>query len=358
MVQINGTLVVSSGVVVSPIVGNTNLGGAVYDPSTGKALWGVLVGTAFEVHRTTGDYKTLVTTSGSVTYLSTISSGPWINPSTVALQRIGGTLYAVVSGRRQSAANGAGQWVYRDTSANQDGSGPWTLHGTVHSIPTWGDGSTQDHHNNNGNVGGEILVMPSGRWLVNTAIFLSPDSIFKTYSRARQGVASSDDAGATWTVRLSVGWYLGGGSYGDRWSRNFGKFGSEWYVGGSGNVDPGKHFKSADGVAWTDIGPLGTTNEISMGFSWPAYTSSKIYRWSGEHNATNTGQSATAAPETMPAWVHEFSIAPMDFGGSIKLKAYPLIAQFGPSHYAVCGWGQVLGLDQKGAGWAVGRIGA
>lgn len=134
--------------------------------------------------------------------------------------------------------------VYRSPSGL---GGDWVLHGTMQNY-VWGDVTFGSRNNGSAQLGYPYFA-PSGRWVIS-----GPRWINGFTQRAygmRQAVWTSDDVGATWVLRLDVGFYQTNGTNGYGQSRNITKHGGELHFSATGNVEGLKHFRSADeGLTW------------------------------------------------------------------------------------------------------------
>ncbi len=321
----------------APVPGNTITGGGAYDPSTGKALWATIVGGVAQVWRTTGDYKTLLATDGSVEYLADITTlsgfGNLFN-ATVHVQRVGDILYANITGKTTLATTGRmGHWIYVDGSVAKDGTGPWTLHGTVQN-----DASVADDSRSNAWAGGEIITSGS-TWAVSTPVWYPA---FGTETRVAHGISVSSNGGSSWsqvvvrnygtTGALGLGYYQ---------SRSFARHGNYWYWQSTGNVTANKAYKSSDLVNWIDLGEFGFAN------SGPVYPFSVghgrvIYRsWADSASFDSSPQ-----PVETGAWTFAFDAGARGLTDS-EGRTAPQVFNIGPEHnplWAVGRRGKVLGL--------------
>lgn len=320
---------------------NTYMVGACYDPKTNKALvtacvpaTGVYVPggehPGVNIYRTKGDYTDLTQKDDGLEWITTAIPGKWhANQTGVYLQRIDDTLYLRFQGRSWghyydapdlTAPQISGDWIYRDTSEDQDGTGPWVKHGTVHEYAYRGEDRVGYIRNHGG--GGEIVVLPSGRWIANATYYFDYyNSPMREYlSAVDGGVSYSDDQGETWQIGLREGFgHLTAGDISggmmhavNTWSHNFGYFDGYWYTSGADDLGHEKHFKSSDGATWAQIT---VPTRADDGESWfdgaRTYlfsTETRIYRglitlapWTNiESDATSMGfliQYATKAPE-------------------------------------------------------------
>lgn len=336
MPDIGNALVQPYDTAFAPITGNTVSGGGAYDPSTGKALWATIVGGVAQVWRTIGGYQTLVTEDGSVGYLADITDGSFgsLFNATAHVQRIDGTLYANITGKTTLATTGRmGHWVFIDGSVAKDGTGPWTLHGSVQD-----EASVADDTRSNAWAGGEVLVV-DGIWAVSTPVWYPA---FGTETRVAHGISTSTNSGSTWTLILSTNYgttgALGLGYY---QSRSFGRHGDDWYWQSTGNVTANEAWSSPDLITWTNHGSFGFAG------SGPVYPFSLgggriIYRtW-----ADSALFESSTTPVESPSWVSAFDAGARGLTDSDGRTA-PQVFNIGPDHnplWAAGRRGKVLGI--------------
>lgn len=301
------------GTAVSPIIGNSEQGGAAYDPGTDQALYATYHNGAMRCFRTTEGYPQLVLNDGSVTEVGVILNATLERQRSVGLTVIAGTLYALVVGS-DAANNRAGTWVYRDTSGTS-GAGPWVLHGTVsEALPsdTTG-GAYPEMVQPTLNYGGEILVLESGRWICAPTFMSVVDVSGTMRLKGESGIAYSDDGGATWfpafyftqggagftvTTRDSVPEYRAVAVFGG--SRSFGVHDGTVYAGFRSNTGSEVHTYSTNGQTWTryEIGVGGNAVYVH-----PFSVGDTIYR-----ELTGDLSETTGAPETNPAYTFLFDM--------------------------------------------------
>ena len=339
------------GPVVSPIVGNTEQGGAAYDPSTGQATYAVYHNGAMRCFRTTEGYQQLVLEDDSVTEVGVILNETLDRPHNVGLTVIDGTLYALVAGIDYSNTK-AGTWVYRDTSGTS-GEGPWVLHGSVSQVSTTGtSGALMTGYN----YGGEIMVLPSGRWICAPTTWTTP---FGTTVKGESGVAYSDDDGETWLPAFYFGQGGAGFSEGTRdgvplyyatqvygGSRSFGIRGSNVYVAFGLNDGNEMHMYSpiTGGATWTrySLGVGGNSTRFH-----PFSVGSRIWRSLAEVLAWTTG-----APESAPTYSDPIDTVAEGLSGVAETVAAACV--IGPESsplIAMTKLGEVMGI---GTPWVNG----
>lgn len=341
----------------APISGNKEMGAGCFDPSTREALYATIVSGRAECWRTTAGYRSLVQGNNSVTFLSAITDtatfGSIINPATVSVQRIGGVVYANITGKTTLATTGRmGHWIYKDTSAAADGSGPWTLHGTAQDTSNNSDGhygvTGDDLYGTNNYAGGEILVSGS-TWATGAPIFF----IAGGGTNCHNGITVSTDGGVTWAVVVTHRYgSVAPRANGYRQSRSFGRIGDGWYWSSTGNVSENGTYKSSDLVTWTNVGSYGFAD------TGPAYPFSlsgrRLYR-------TQRGiawESTTEAVETPATWSAAFDTT--GTGLATDGNSVPQVANIGPDSrplFAAFNRGTVLGLGESLRRPTVGRIG-
>lgn len=324
---------------VTPVTGvtfTTNGCSACYD-GKGEALYVNVTGGNLNVYRTRNGYRSLAEVNNSCDFLTTVVDGCTFLSS--GIQRINGKLYINHGGNRSGI--GTGHWIWRDDSPDADGSGPWVLHSSIQNGTTAYDEMKP--------AVGEILVLPSGRWVTGTYTSTSGYG----WLSPRFGVRTSDDGGVTWTTRINAGWYIVGGQYGYGWTRNFAYWDGYWYQGGWGNVDPGKHYKSSDGASWTDLGSLGTGN--STGWLFMKSTPEKFWlSWTG-------GNPMTLGPTVIsPDQIDSSGDCYVDYDlGSRGLSTRVLlITNIGPDddpYWVATNSSEVIALGSPG-GWQVGQL--
>lgn len=346
---------------VTPISGNDEHGSALYDPTTGKALYAVYNDGDFEMHRTTGSARTLGLEDDSVEYLSTILTGPVNKSRDVALTRIGGTIYcSIVS--MDIARDRAGQWIYRDTSAAGDGTGPWVQHGTVKETPSVSGGvDSESMRNNDLRWGGEIIVFDNGTWCIPhcwaTYEFFGSDRLI----HPRTGCSISTDNGVTWTSAIMLREGSGSAPSGPGYTASvfsiyggttsFGKDADgKWWCGWpTNNTGVSMQFHSTDGN-WTrnnlDTSPPGAK-------VWPMSSSitDRIY----------TGVNSTLSYTDQPLLdLPSYTSSEMSFSSVyLSNKAIAMVCNIGPDatpNLIATNHGRVLQMSIN-TGWTVGHIG-
>lgn len=349
---------VNPGQAVRPIVGNTEQGGAAYDPGTGQATYGVYHDGKFRCFRTITTAESLALIDNSVEEVGVI----WDKEFTLdtgsrkcCLTVIGGSLYATVSG---AATDVGGTWIYKDTSGTS-GEGPWTLYSTVHSVDT----TSVTNSSLYGGImhGTEVFVMASGRWIVGLLYYREGGG----FGRTDWGMYYSDDQGGSW----SPGCYTFQGGIGfDATTHNgvpavravsvgsssssLGYLNGAIYAACSTNTGGESHWYTLDGASWTryQIGVGGNsvyTFPFSVGtHGWRA-TRNESWAWT------------TGYPESSPT-----------YNDAVNLGSYGLATASGPVRAAACNigsnllplvavskLGKILGLGQFQGGWTVGYIG-
>lgn len=354
---------------VSPIVGNRNIGSSLYDPTTFQSLYVTLTDAtgAIDVHRTTGAWQDIVSISNSVApggvpnIISTVRGGGsevFIRPTTAHLQRINGTIYCNLTGKTTFATTRRmGHWIYQDTSAAKDGTGPWTLYSTIQDLAT--GGSSDDHFFNppsgytaNAYCGGEIIVNGS-TWATGSPLW----ETFGSNTASEHGIYASLNGGLTWSRRVRVEFWIGG-RYGERQSRSFGWHPtSGWWWGAIGNAGSAQHYSSTDGYTWTDQGSLGY-DANSTGLTWPMSFDSggAVYIYSDLSTA-----GAVLYKTLLDPTARTYDTPGIDLGSrGLDTDGYSSVQVWnaGPDDaplWVAGNRGEILPLS--GSGWTVGRIG-
>lgn len=342
---------------VSPITGNTEQGGAAYDPGTGEATYGVYHNSAMRCFRTTAGARTLATTNGSVTEVGVIVNRAFTldQSRSCALTVIDGTLYASVCGATTGTT--AGAWIYKDTSGTS-GAGPWTLHATIAEVSTASITNATLYADRR--RASEILVMPSGRWVTALCYYQTTSNFLRT----DYAVYYSDDDGVNWspghyTEQGGVGWSTGtkngapnvravllGAS-----SRSFGIVNGKVYSACATNTGQESHWYSSDGASWTryEIGVGGNhvhTHPFSVGSNGWRGTSAEVWGWT------------TGSPESSPSFSDDTDLTTHGLS-SASNSTRAAASNIGPASLpfiVAIENGKVVGFGATAGGWLIGSI--
>jgi hypothetical protein len=164
----------------------------------------------------------------------------------VSLSRIGGTNYLLVASPAHS--DGSGTKLYEDDSVGQDGSS-WAYRST---LPGWQPTTTYTTYFRGPKAASSITVTGTGRWVC--AYTEHESQLSSTDATAFSSIATSDDQGATWTLRLTAGFYLLGGIYGLRSGRNITVWQGDLWWGAQGDPRGWRWYRSTDdGVSWSIV---------------------------------------------------------------------------------------------------------
>lgn len=187
----------------------------------------------------------------SVENVTNIFTGVQYPRATVFTPPTGG-LYLLVSWSTPPDGTNFGENLcYRSPSGL---GGDWVLHGTLQRF-AWGDTSF-GNRNNDGATIGVPEITSSGRWVVSAPVFTNNDITVRAKGM-RQGAYTSDDQGATWGLRLNVGYYLSGGTNGYGHGRNIGDLAGRTFWSSQGNVDADKDaFSDNDGAGWVTFNAI------------------------------------------------------------------------------------------------------
>lgn len=200
---------------------------------------------------------------GSVSGVSTIFAAQKWPRATVFVPPSGGLYLVLCWTIGPSGADTGEVLCYRSPSGL---GGDWVLHGTLRSFP-WGDVTFGDR-NVSGAVIGVPEILPSGRWVVSGPVYINNNVTVKARGM-RLGAYTSDDQGATWTLRLVVGYYQAEGTFGYGYGRNIGRAASGrlWWSS-SGNVEGDRVAYSDDGGSnWATMTNLLEDNAINWAVS-------------------------------------------------------------------------------------------
>lgn len=184
---------------------------------------------------------------GSVSGVTTIFAAQLWARATV-FTAAGGLYLLVCWSIGPSGANTGETLCYRSPSGL---GGDWVLRGTLQTF-AWGNVEF-GNRNNDAAVMGVPEVLPSGRWVVSGPWWTNSNLV--KARGMRLAAFTSDDQGATWTVRLVVGYYLAGGTYGYGYGRNIARApsGRLWWSS-TGNVELDRDaYSDDDGTTWTVV---------------------------------------------------------------------------------------------------------
>lgn len=276
---------------------------------------------------------------GSVAEVTTIFAG-YTHPRTTVFT-VDGELYLAVSWVIAPDDTGSGVGRVRIYKSPGGLGGDWVLHGTLQSFP-WGN---VDFGNRNvdASIIGVPEILPSGRWVLSAPVWTNNDVTVKARGM-RLGAYTSDDAGATWTLRLNVGYYLSGGTNGYGFGRNIARAaGGRLWWSSSGNVEADRHaFSDDDGTTWTTASnPTGNACNFGLTDGTLVYD----FRALGE-------VFATADPSVdAGTLVRDYALGGEPYHSLVQsLGSSPADVPFVSSH------GRCLGGRRRG-GWRVGMIG-
>lgn len=227
--------------------------------------------------------------------------------------------------------------VYRSPSGL---GGDWVLHGTMQNYG-WGEVDFGDRNNNLAQLGYPYFA-PSGRWVISAPRWVNGFTQ-KAYGM-RQAVWTSDDVGATWTLRLDVGFYQTNGTNGYGHSRNITKHNGELHFSATGNVDGLKHFRSADeGTTWSQT--TGVSGGLAPQHNYALSDGDSVYDFVGGGVVYRDATSPQPNPATFGPQFRDYTLSGVAFATILQ----PLGDTWFVSSYGSC---LVPGTD----GWQVGWV--
>lgn len=277
---------------------------------------------------------------GSVADVTAIFAG-YTHPRATVFT-VDGELYLAVSWVLAPDDTGSGVGRIRIYTSPSGLGGDWTLHGTLQSF-AWGNVEF-GNRNVNLSIIGVPEILPSGRWVLSAPVWTNNDVTVRARGM-RLGAWTSDDDGATWSLRLNVGYYLSGGTNGYGFGRNIGRAaGGRLWWSSTGNVEDSKDaYSDDDGTSWTVIDAPVDELESNFGLS----DGTLVYDF------RSVGQVfATADPSIdVGTLVRDYALGGEPYHSLVQvLGSSPADVPFVSSH------GRCLGGRRRG-GWRVGMIG-
>lgn len=338
---------------VTPVNANAgNPGGGCYD-GKGQALWAQKDSSTGKVmcYRTRNSWRSLTEENNSVDPIVVIHGGKWL-ATACSMWRIGGRPYVVISGMQDINYGPPPTIVYlgvwRDTSPDGDGTGPWVEHGVIRN-------DSCSRNDGRGVFAGEILVQ-NGVWALTATSMHTPTPDFMS---AQYVIAHSTDAGRTWTADVVDSGYAG--AYMSGGSNNFAKWGNWWVVGDDGNVHGIQTWSSQDLVNW-----------VAGGDGWNGYNTynvgvSSMICSTPSHVWTNVPGGAGSSGDPTNAVQYVVGGDPFDGSTHNWVSDRPFPNAYGGQHYGLLFnigpdvtpfWAmQQGGYVGANLGWVVGSVG-
>jgi hypothetical protein len=210
----------------------------------GRVLYACTVGS--EIRQGYAASEPELYANGSVENVTPVFTGV-VGPFSTLFRSPSGGLF-LACGWTAGGPTGADGFVGVYRSPSRMG-GDWVLHSTIQRY-VWGRVDFGSRNNLSAQVGYPEFL-PSGRWVMTAPVWTNNPTLVRAYGM-RQGCYTSDNDGSTWVLRLNLGFYQAGGTYGYGQGRNVGRLNQRLFFTATGNVEGTKdHYSDDAGTTWT-----------------------------------------------------------------------------------------------------------